>query len=202
MRHDFVHTISQKLSQLDVAALDEEMVQTAHRGIEILSAAQVELSEVDVVFELDMSYIGQTHTVSVPLPIVLQKDSTGVDVSLIQNAFEKRYLQQFGQLLRGIETRVLSLRTAVIGRRPKFDLSSLRPSENNSVESAFQGRRDVWHQGGWQSADIYRRLELPVGARIDGPAVLEQPDTTIYIDPDLYGQVDSYGNLILARKES
>jgi N-methylhydantoinase A len=201
MRHDFVHTISKPLAHLDIAALDQEMVQTAEKGIQILSSAQIDLSEVDVVFELDMSYIGQTHTVSVPLPVVFQKEGTGIDIGLIQRAFEERYKQNFGQLLSGIETRVLSLRTAVIGRRPKFDLSTLTPSGENRVETAFQGHRDVWHNGAWCSAEIYHRLALPIGACINGPAILEQPDTTIYIDPDLCGTVDDFGNLILARKE-
>ena len=53
--------------------------------------------------------------------------------------------------------------------------------------------------GDWCDAVIYDRLALPIGTRIDGPAVLEQPDTTILIEPGLTGTVDSYGNVILTR---
>lgn len=63
------------------------------------------------------------------------------------------------------------------------------------------GTRRVWTDGGWQDAKIYERLELPVGTVVPGPALLEQPDATIFIDPDLVGEVDRFGNLVIARKE-
>ena len=47
------------------------------------------------------------------------------------------------------------------------------------------------------SAKIYERLDLPVNAKVFGPAILEQPDTTIFIEPKMYGEVDKYGNLII-----
>jgi N-methylhydantoinase A len=45
---------------------------------------------------------------------------------------------------------------------------------------------DAWHE-----TAIYDRLALPVGAEIDGPAILVQPDTTVLIDPGLTGRVDA-----------
>ena len=46
---------------------------------------------------------------------------------------------------------------------------------------------------------IYKRLALPVGARIPGPAILEQPDTTVLIEPGLTGVIDDLGNTIIER---
>ena len=39
-----------------------------------------------------------------------------------------------------------------------------------------------------------------LGAEIKGPALLEQPDTTIFVEPDLVGKVDDFGNLVISRK--
>jgi N-methylhydantoinase A len=47
---------------------------------------------------------------------------------------------------------------------------------------------------------VWSRLDLPANAVIEGPAVLEQPDATIFIDPDLAGRVDALGNLVVERK--
>ena len=105
-------------------------------------------------------------------------------------------------MLGGIAVRILNLRVAAIGRRPKFDLSILGPPVDASLESAGSGARQVWYEGRWWETPVYRRLDIPTGARISGPAVLEQPDTTIFIDPDLDGEVDRFGNLILSRKAS
>ena len=46
---------------------------------------------------------------------------------------------------------------------------------------------------------IWSRLDLPAGARIEGPTVLEQPDATIVIEPGMAGRVDDLGNLIVER---
>ena len=64
----------------------------------------------------------------------------------------------------------------------------------------MRGTRPVWVDGGWTEATIYERLHLPVGAEIKGPALLEQPDTTIFVEPDLAGKVDEFGNLVISRK--
>jgi N-methylhydantoinase A len=44
---------------------------------------------------------------------------------------------------------------------------------------------------------VYDRLRLSAGSRIAGPAILEQPDTTIYVDPELAARVDAFGNIVL-----
>ena len=49
-------------------------------------------------------------------------------------------------------------------------------------------------------APVYERLELPEHTVIVGPAILEQPDSTIFIDPDLEGRVDPFGNIIITRQ--
>ena len=51
---------------------------------------------------------------------------------------------------------------------------------DGDVEAATLGSRQVWVEGAWRKATIYERLDLPVGAKIRGPTLLEQPDTTIF----------------------
>ena len=46
---------------------------------------------------------------------------------------------------------------------------------------------------------IWSRLDLPCGAVVEGPAVLEQGDATTLVDPDLVARVDELGNLIIER---
>jgi N-methylhydantoinase A len=196
MRHDFVHTINRPLDGIDVKPLDEEMVATAERGFELLDQSGVQFEGREVIYELDMSYMGQTHTVAVALPVTLAGGTTSVTETIIRDAFETSYRATYNRLLEGIAIRILSLRTAVVGRRPKFDLAALSPS-GGSLEAALTGEREVWIDGGWRATRIYDRLALPVGARIEGPAILEQSDTTIFVDPGLGAEVDTYGNLVV-----
>jgi N-methylhydantoinase A len=98
-----------------------------------------------------------------------------------------------------VPVRVLTLRVAVIGRRPKLDLAVLRPGRG-PIGAAARGTRQVWFDGKMHDAQIFDRLSLPENAEILGPAILEQPDATTWIDPDLVGRVDTYGNVVISRK--
>jgi N-methylhydantoinase A len=200
LRHDQVLTVNLALDGLDVESLDKRMVAAGEAVTAVVEAAGIEAERIDIVYELDMHYLGQTHTVSVPLPVRLQNGTTGVSESLVRAAFEAAYVAAFSRLLPGIPVRIVSLRTAAIGRRPAFDLSVFTPYAGASLDAAGKGTRRVWFDGGWREATVWQRLALPVGAAIDGPAVLEQPDATTFIEPGLRGTVDRLGNLILERR--
>jgi N-methylhydantoinase A len=59
------------------------------------------------------------------------------------------------------------------------------------------GRRPVWFEGTWLDTPIYDRARLPLGASFEGPAILEQMDSTTVVDPGVRVVVDAAGNLIL-----
>jgi N-methylhydantoinase A len=201
MRFDRVHTINAMLDDIELEKLTEEMVETAEDGEQRLAQAKVNFEDLEHVFELDMLYVGQTHTVAVRLPVLFSELKKGISMDTIRGAFEETYKSTFGRLLDGIAMRVLNLRVTVIGRRPKFDLSILGPSGDCSFEAAKIDTREIWVDGKWWQADVYNRLDLPKNSIVPGPALLEQPDTTIYIDPDLEGSVDHFGNLLISRKD-
>lgn len=149
--------------------------------------------------ELDMAYVGQTHTVAVPLPVTITGNTvTPPTPQDITATFEATYLRVYSRLLPGGISRILNLRTAVIGQRPKFDLATLAPTTTGAVIP--RTTRRVHMGGGWCDAAIHDRLALPVGTVIHGPAVLEQPDTTILVEPGLTGTVDAFGNVTQARE--
>ena len=202
MRHDYVQTLNGMLEDLDEADLNARMQGIARDGGALLDAAGVGFLGRAMRFELDMSYLGQTHTVAVPLPMPDDGSLPIVTAAMVRTAFEARYTAVYGRLLSGLPIRLLNLRGAVSGLRPKIDLARLAPPPDGDVEQATLGRRSVRVDGEWRQARIYERLALPVGARIAGPALLEQPDTTIFIDPDLVGRVDRFGNLLIEREEA
>jgi len=135
----------------------------------------------------------------VPLPVTVADGTTGVTEAVLRAAFEAAYSAAFSRLLPGLGVRIVSLRTACIGHRPAFDLAALAPPPGGSLDAAARGTRPVWFDGGWQDAAIFARLDLPVGAAVPGPAILEQPDATIVVDPGLVARVDAFGNLVIGR---
>ncbi len=199
LRHDTVQTLNVMLEGLDAAALEQRMQATGRDAAAVIGAADIPVERTDIVYELDMHYVGQTHTVSVPLPVTQGGGSLGVSEAMIRSAFEAAYLTSFSRLLPGLPMRIVSLRVAAIGRRPDFDFAVFAPDASASLEKAQRGTRRVWFAGGFRDTTIWSRLDLPAQARIEGPAILEQPDATTVIEPGLAGRVDKLGNLIVER---
>lgn len=195
LRHDMVQTLNVMLDGLDATALQRRIEAAGRETSAVIAAAGIPVERTDVVCELDMHYVGQTHTVAVPLQVAVQ----GVSETAIRSAFEAAYLASFSRILSGLPIRIVSLRVAAIGRRPAFDFLVFAPDMSASLDKARRGSRRVWFDGGWRDTSIWARLDLPQGARIDGPAILEQPDATVVIEPGLSGRVDALGNLIVER---
>ena len=122
----------------------------------------------------------------------------GLNEAVVRKAFETAYLSSFSRLLPGIAVRIVSLRVAAVGRRRKFDFSVFAPKVSGP---ALQGTRRVWFNGGWRDTPIWSRLDLPLGTKVDGPAILEQQDATTVIEPGLTGRIDALGSLIVGRAQ-
>jgi N-methylhydantoinase A len=195
LRHDQVLTVNLGLDGLDAPLLNRHLAETGREARAVVANAGIAVSRIDTVFELDMHYLGQTHTVQVRLPD--DGEATQVDEAAVRAAFETAYRTQFSRLLPGVPIRIVTLRTAAIGRRPHFDLKALAPRAGG--EDARRGTRRVWFDNEWRETAIFSRLDLAIGARVEGPAILEQPDATTIVDPGLVAEVDPYGNLVVTR---
>ena len=205
MRHDRVQTLNTMLDLLDLPSLVQTMEDFTEEGLKLLAASGVSFEGREARFELDMSYLGQTHTVDVPfLELDLKPEGFPKFVlhsGKILQAFEKRYKALYGRLLEKLPIRILNLRAAVIGRRPKLDLTMLAPVGSRDLDSCKMGQTRVWFGGESLQTPRYERLGLPVGSRIEGPALFEQSDTTVFLEPGMKAEVDRFGNLIITPEE-
>jgi N-methylhydantoinase A len=201
MRHDFVQTVNGVLGVLDLTYLEKSMLKLAQKGTDLLKNVGVSFGNIKVLCVMDMCYQGQTHTLDVNIPANFNEISTDIDAKMILNAFEESYRTVYGHPLDGIPVRILNLRISVLGLRPKFDLTLLAPTDGVTLEDMHTDTRLVWFDGGWHETAIYDRLPLSVGVTVSGPAILEQPDSTIFIEPGLKGKVDRFGNLIITEKK-
>ena len=192
MRHDRVQTVNRLLSDIDAAALGSELQSVARTTEAVVTSAGAAFARIDRVFEFDMLYIGQTHTVAVAVD-----PTVGLTTHAIQEAFNTAYSAAYGRLLDGIPVRVMNYRVTVIGRRPAFDMGVFAPKDGKSADECRTGSRTVWAEGAFHEAGLFDRLSLAIGERIAGPSVLEQPDTTIFVDPGLVATVDGFGNLVI-----
>jgi N-methylhydantoinase A len=193
VRHDFVRTVNRPLDQVDMANVQGTFIEQINDGKNLIDSETIEIDDMRILHGADMQFIGQTHLISIPLP------SHDTPREEIQRIFEAAYFERFQVELPEIRANLVNLKTSVIGLRPEFDLgrilnASLRAA---SVEEAADGERQVWFDGKWHATNIYARDRLPIGGKFNGPAIVEQMDTTIVIEPGNIVEVDCDGNLLI-----
>ena len=194
LRKDFVKTLNRPVDGIDMTNVHAILQSQVDEGRGMIEAEPIDIERIDIIHTADMQFIGQTHLLTVTLP------SADIDRPTLQGLFETAYFERFHVELPEIRANLVNLNTTVIGRRPPIDISTLIPREARGplLGEALSGRRSVWFEGGWVETPIYWRDHLPLDAAFAGPAIIEQMDTTIVIEPGQRVSSDDDGNLIIA----
>ena len=198
LRHDEVRTMNIMLDDLDCGQLAEMINAITEFSTALVTRSKATLEKIDRVIELDMLYLGQSHSVSVPI----SGDPDQLTIDAIKDAFLASYARSYSRPLTGIPIRILNLRLSVIGIRPSVDLNILAQGERaETIDDCILADQQIYADGTWHEAKIIDRLRLPEGAVVQGPALLVQGDATIYVDPNLTAKTDRFGNVIMTQEE-
>jgi N-methylhydantoinase A len=138
------------------------------------------------VYSADMAYLGQVHR----LRVRVEPDWTREQ---LREAFLRTYQQEFGTLLGDVPVLLVNIRTSVRGVR-QSDLDAVETPAERPAPSPASTRR-AYFQGQWHDTAVYERTDLLPGVRLEGPAIVEQADTTTVIEPGMALWVDGRANL-------
>ena len=190
LRQDLVNTLNVALDEADMAEVHRVLAAQTARGIAVNAAQQDEIERTEIRHSADMQFRGQTHLIRVAIP------TPDVTREALQRLFEAAYFARFRIRMPEIRATLVNLNTSVIGRRRALPVASLldAPAAGDAAV-ARTGTRPVFAAGNWQETPIYRREALPRGARLAGPAVIEQADATCFVEPGARLHVDALGNL-------
>ncbi|MEK3854072.1 hydantoinase/oxoprolinase family protein [Cytobacillus sp. FSL H8-0458] len=194
LRHDYIQTYIRRLNQLDPSELNKEW-----NSIETQALKQYQeegVSEDDVLFTrfADIRYLGQEHTVKVPVPNGEWSEET---ISEVVERFGDLHEQHYTFKLEGTPTEIVNLHLTAFGKVLKPELKRLT-STSSDAQEAYKETRPVYFEGsGWVETKVYFRSLFGQGMKISGPAIVEEPSASTVIYPDQSLTVDEYGNLII-----
>lgn len=193
LRHDFVNTVNRPLDVADMDLVHTLFEKQSAEGRRLIGKEAVAIREIREIYSVDMQFIGQTHLLRVPLPNAMPTRAE------LQARFEEAYFNRFHVELPEIRASLVNVNTSVIGRRTEIDLSMLIDAAGRkaTLAEAQTGTRSVWFDG-WRETPIYWRDHLPIKATISGPAIIEQMDTTIILEPGDVATQDDDGNIIIS----
>jgi len=144
----------------------------------------------------DCRYVGQGYELRVPLPGgPLDEDS----IAAVWTEFHELHRSEYGHAFPEQTIELVNLRVAGIGRTPKITPTTL--GAERSAERALIKTAPVYFENQGQvqpfPTAFYLRDALPVGQRVDGPAILVQRDTTSVLPPYAHGWLEQNGNFIV-----
>ncbi len=142
----------------------------------------------------DMRYVGQSYEIAVPLePAWLAAGG----LPRILAAFHQAHERAFGHADAEAPAEIVNLRVQLRAARPRVPLAEAAAATGPATPRTT---RLLWWDGRRTSARVYEREGLGRGMLLAGPAVVEQPDTTVLIPEGHAAEVDRFGNLLLRRE--
>jgi N-methylhydantoinase A len=191
LRRDFVRTVNLPLDELPPTLIAEVLGDHAARGRAAMKEEAADIVEIEGIFTAGLQFKGQSHELTVRLA-----DPT-ISIAALREVFDEAYWQRFRVRVPDARAVLVSLHTGVVGRRKRIDLRALASKRDAAAPASAEPSRQVWFDGGWCETAIHRREALLPGARFSGPAIVEQLDATVLIEPGQPVEVDSLGNLII-----
>jgi len=193
LRQDFTKTLNIPIDKVNILDLHSLFEQQEKRGIELIKKQGLKLTNISSNFSLDMQFIGQTHILRIDLP----NSSPGLDY--LQKRFEKSYFNRFKVKLSEIRANIVNINTTVQGHKEPFDISLLNNVSHKrlNLKDALLENRKVYFKDEFLKTPIYSRDRMPLEFNIKGPAIIEQMDTTILIEPNDRAYCDNLGNIFI-----
>jgi N-methylhydantoinase A len=143
-----------------------------------------------------MRYVGQGHEVNVPIPHgTLDQES----IPSIEDSFAAVYRQLYGRVAPGNQIETVNWRVVVSAPRPELPLEALGTGRGRASGDAIKGTRPVYlpEARDYREAPVVDRYRLVVGDTIDGPAIVEERESTFLLGPSAQARVDDLLNLVI-----
>ena len=191
LRYDISQTIEKRLDKLEPGELAKIVVRQREQGQQQIRDSEVPVDATLITHAAEMAYAGQIHSLRVTI-------DPEWDTQRLEQAFNDEYRATFGNTLSGIPVVMVILRTIAIGKRSSAELPHSAASSGAQPEAS--ARRPV-HFDSWHDTPVYLRDQLAAGMRFDGPAIIEQSDTTTVVEPGMTVVVDSKGNMLVKVNE-
>ena len=146
---------------------------------------------------LDLRYVGQGYELSVPCP---PGALDGAAREALAARFHGLHNEVYGHSAQDNPLEVVNFRIVTTARLRKFSLALHSAVPGRPLSTALKSTRRAYFAdvGGWVDTPVYHRARLQEGDAIDGPAIVEQEDSTVVIASTQTARPDAYGNLIVS----
>jgi N-methylhydantoinase A len=201
VRIDLARSLVGQLGAITVDQRERVLGELRAEGRRVLAAAGVAESDVRFRYGIDARYTGQGNEITI---WVGEGDAWPTDDDTVRIDFEREYRRIYGLTIPDVGVEIVTWRVSAVAH-----MDTVEPAVPDEVATArpeavpHRSRPVAYHRG--QPAldvPVYRRESLGIGARFDGPAIVEERETTAVIRPGWSVEVATDGSLIATRRDT
>ncbi|MGH7318795.1 MAG: hydantoinase/oxoprolinase family protein [Candidatus Rokuibacteriota bacterium] len=195
VKFDVSRSYVTRLGALDPAYLGRILDEMIATGTDVVREAGV-AGALSVVRSADLRYVGQGYELTVTLPDGEIDEDTA---SALEAAFHAVYGKRYGYSDTTAPVELVTVGATVIGAGPEVAMPEHRPGTRTADEAHKPDRLVYFPElRDHVPCPIYDRARLPVGARIAGPSVVEEAESTTVLPPGTVAEVDRWANLLVS----
>ena len=189
LQHDFAESYLMPAEATDPADLQRRFAALEATAAERLLHEGVATTDMVVQRSVDMMYQGQWRSLSVPVPPQF------TTIEALVKSFHEQHEREYNFRRDDAPVSLFRLNLRATGLVPK---AALATSEPGGAMPRPASRRSVYFDNATpHDTPVYWRSDLPAGAEIDGPAIIDQLDATTVLPPGASMTVDRFGNLVM-----
>jgi N-methylhydantoinase A len=194
VRIDLARSMVRPMASVDIAERDTLLTELRDEGRRVLAAAGVAAEDIRFRYGVDARYVGQGNEITI---WVGEGDEWPVDYQQVVELFEADYRRIYGLTIPDVGVEAVTWRLSAFASAAPVEPRT----EVGTGEGAVYRIRPVRFSRGSAAVDtpVYRRADLGIGQTIEGPAIVEERETTAVIRPGWTATVASDGSLVADR---
>ncbi|MEE0858789.1 MAG: hydantoinase/oxoprolinase family protein [Acutalibacteraceae bacterium] len=197
LMYDFSKTEMQLSTHVDLENMSKDYAALEKKAYDKLVQDNMKDDEIVIQRVADCRYEGQGYEMRVP---VIGGEVTEETIEKMKESFHIAHKKQFGRSFRQVPVEIVNIR--VIGTGKIEDLTPIMIEKGDGdVERAVVDERTVTfkvnEKPAKMSTKVYDRAKFKAGDEIIGPAIINQMDTTIVVEPGCVGKVNDYGIIVI-----
>ena len=190
---DYVRSYVSRLEQIDWPHLNALFGEMEDEARDLLLEAGARPDEITMTRSADMRHVGQGFEISVPVPNGTLDAAASAG---LRESFFVAYQQLFERTVREVPIEALNWRLAASAPVPNIALNF--GGQPVGSGKALKGQRDVYFaETGFAPCKVYDRYALKPGDKFEGPAVVEERESTTVVGPGAKVSVDGFHNLVI-----
>lgn len=196
IRSDYVKTSIANFVPENIDQMNENFKELTDKGDSWLDDEKIDEEHKVIIRHADMRYYGQNFELSIEIPY---KEITKDNIDEIRDLFHQAHKREYGYCNEGALVQIVNYRATALGKVQTIELVE-HPIEGPDASAAVIGKRDVYFEeaGEYVDTNIYNRDLIKAGNEVQGPAIIEQMDSTIVVPPGHTARADRYLNLMIS----